>query len=214
VSSTVWRFLPEVRGDERARVLFFAGIAAGINLAQTVGLAGTEAILLGRLGAAALPPTFVLAALVTVAGMLAYSAVVGATRNDRLMAALLALGGAALALGFGAVRLPWAWVPPALLCAWFLAQAVLLNHLFTFAADHFDTLASKRVVPLLALGGSVGGAIGGALAALTARVAPSEVLVAAWALLLAATALWVLAFHASLGRWRAVALDEGDDTSI
>jgi HEAT repeat protein len=210
----MWRFLPEVRGGERERVFLFAGTCAGINLAQTVGLAGAEAILLGRLGAAALPPVFVLAALVTVVGMLAYSAVVGTARNDRLMVTLLGLAAGVMAVGFALVRLPFAWAPPALLCAWFLAQAVLMNHLFTFATDYFDTLASKRVVPLLAVGGSVGGALGGAGAAITAGAAPPEVLVAVWALLLAATALFVVAFRGRLARWRALALDEADEASF
>ena len=95
-----WRLLPDVRTGERTRFLFFAGLFTLISLAQTVGLAGSEALLLGTLGARALPRTFVFASLVTVAGSFGYAALVGRLRNDDLFMAML-IGAAAL-LGAGA----------------------------------------------------------------------------------------------------------------
>ena len=86
-----WRLLPDVRTGERTRFLFFAALFTLINVAQTVGLAGSEALLLGRLGAGALPVTFIVASLATVLGSFVYAVGVGRLRNDDLCAGLLAL---------------------------------------------------------------------------------------------------------------------------
>ena len=42
-----WRLFPDVRQQERPRFLFFAGLAALVSLAQTLGLTGSEALFLG-----------------------------------------------------------------------------------------------------------------------------------------------------------------------
>src|SRR5690606_34174332 len=130
-------------------------LGALLTLAQTLGLAGAEALFLARLGAARLPETFVLASATTVGASLLYAVRVGRARNDRVLAelALLAaagVAGAALALAAGSVA-----ALPALLCLFFAAQAVLVSHFWTFAGDFFDTLAAKRLVPLFTVAMSV-----------------------------------------------------------
>ncbi len=62
----LWRLIPDVRADERSRFLFFAGLFTLITLGQTMGLAGSEALFLARLGVDQLPATFILAAASTV----------------------------------------------------------------------------------------------------------------------------------------------------
>ena len=61
----LWRFLPDVRTGERSRFLFFAGLLMLISLGQTIGLAGTEALFLAKLGIEDLGQAFVAAAIFT-----------------------------------------------------------------------------------------------------------------------------------------------------
>lgn len=209
-----WRLLPDVRTGERIRFLFFAGLFTLISLAQTVGLAGSEALLLGTLGAHALPITFVFASLVTVAGSIGYAALVGRLRNDDLLVGML-IGAAAL-LGAGVVlaTADIAWALVALVCLFYLTQAVFLNHFWTFSGDYFDTLASKRLVPLFTIGSSLGGVLGGLLAVAASRQLPPIALVAAWAVLLATAALLLRLARRPLRRWGPLDLEEADETSV
>ena len=55
------RLLPAVRPAERDRFGFFFLLAAILSVAQTLGLAGTEALFLKRLGADHLPIAFIFA---------------------------------------------------------------------------------------------------------------------------------------------------------
>ena len=179
--SSLWRLFPTVRSSERGRFLFFFAISALISAGQTIGLTGTEALYLVRIGPANLPVAFTLASLVTVAGSLVYAYWVGRLHNDRFFVFLL--GGSALVLGGASlfVRQDLPWLVTALFCGFYLLQAVFVNlHFWTFAADFFDTLASKRLFPLFALGASVGGVIGGLFAALLSRWLGVEALIVAW----------------------------------
>ena len=170
-SELFWRQLPGVRTRERSRFLFFAGLATLISLAQTLGLAGSEALFLGHYGAAKLPQTFIAAALVTVLGSMMYAARVGAVRNDRLFIQMLSGAAIALAVAAAAVRAGHLFPLPALFCFFYLAQAVFVNHLWTFTADYFDTVSSKRLIPLFMIGASIGGFLGGVLATAVTQIA-------------------------------------------
>lgn len=207
------RILPALRRGEQGRVGFFVALGALITLAQTVGLAGAEALFLARLGAARLPATFVVAAAATVFATLAYAFRVGRARNDRVFVELLsvsalAVGGAALAVTAGSVA-----ALPALLCLFFAAQAVLVNHFWTLAGDLFDTLAAKRVAPLLGVGMSLGGAVGGGLAVALGRES-TPALLWVWALALAVAAVLVRSARRPLRRWGALEFEEEDETSV
>jgi len=209
-----WRLLPDVRTGERTRFLFFAGLFTLINVAQTVGLAGSEALLLGKLGAGALPLTFVIASFATVLGSIAYAILVGRLRNDDLFTGLLVLS--ALLLGglswFAQSGLAAALV--ALVCLFYLTQAIFMNHFWTFSGDFFDTLASKRLVPLFTVGASLGGLLGGAFTVVAARSLPPVSLIAAWGALLGASALMLRLARRPLRRWGPLELEEADETSV
>ena len=163
-SAALWRLLPDVRAGEHDRFLFFAGLVALISLAQTLGLAASEALFVAKLGAAALAPGFIAASLVTVVTSLIYAVRVGILRNDVLFVRWLAAAAAVLAATTAAAAAGFEAAYPALLCLWYALQAVLLNHFWTFASDYFDVLASKRLFPLFTAGTSVGGALGGLVA--------------------------------------------------
>ena len=213
-SLSLWSLLPGVRPRERGRFLFFAALSALLSLALTVGLVGAEALFLARVGVALLPHTFVAAALTTVGGTLLYALWVGRTRNDSYFIVILLITAALLALGTLGVWLRLTAVLPALFCLYFLAQAVFLNHFWTFTWDYFDTPATKRLFPLLAIGQSVGGFVGGVVAVAVGRFAAPEALLVTWALLLAAAALMLRLGRRLLRRWGPLALEEADETSL
>ena len=85
----LWVLIPNVRPGERSRTLYFGGLFTLISAAQTLGLAGSEALLLGELGAERLPESFIAASLVAVLGSLLYAARVGVARNDTLFSQML-----------------------------------------------------------------------------------------------------------------------------
>jgi HEAT repeat protein len=209
-----WRQLPGVRTRERSRFLFFAGLATLISLAQTLGLTGSEALFLAHYGAAKLPQTFITAAVATVLGSMMYAARVGVVRNDRLFAQMLA--GAAIVLGAAAAALEAGhlFLLPALFCFFYLTQAVFVNHLWTFTGDYFDTVASKRLIPLFTIGASVGGFLGGTLAAVMTQIVGALSLVIAWAVLLGAAAALVRSARRQLLRWGPLDVEEADETSV
>ncbi len=209
-----WRWLPAVRRTERARFGFFLALQCLLTFSETLGLAGSEALLIGRHGAGALPLAFIAAACVTVASSMGYAAVVGRVRNDVLFGVMLIAAAGLLAGGTWASAAGVPGLPLALFCAYFVATAIFGNHFWTFAGDHFDTLASKRLFPLLTVGGSVGGALGGALGAGLAAVGPTEGLIAAWALGLAGSGGLLWAARRALRRWGPLAFEESDETSV
>jgi HEAT repeat protein len=209
-----WRLLPAVRRAERGRVAFFIGLFTLVNAAQTVGLAGTEALFLSQLGAAQLPLAFLIAALTAMLGSAGYAAIVGSVRNDTLFLQMLAVSGAALSCLPIALPEPGAVARFALIAAYYLTQCVLINHFWTFAGDYFDTLTSKRLVPVFALGSSVGGLLGGAIGVLTAVASGPLATIAVWGVFLVASAAALVLAHRPLRRWGPLAAEEADETSL
>ncbi len=213
-SHPFWRLLPDVRGHERQRFVFFGGLLLLVSVAQTLGLMGAESLFLARFGAERLPVVFIAASLTTVVGSVLYAARVGQARNDNLFVQMLA--GTALVLGAAAAATITGVdaVIPALFCFYFLFQAVFLNHFLTFAVDYFDSSASKRLFPLFTIGASLGGAAGGAIGVLIARGPGPAYLVAAWAGVFAASAVLVRLARRRLRRWGPLDLEEADETSV
>jgi HEAT repeat protein len=213
VGDLFWRLLP-VRRGERGRALFFISLFMLVSAAQTVGLTGSEALLLSELGADRLPEAFVLASLVTVLGSFVYASRVGSVRNDTLFIAMLAATGLILFLASFEAASSRIWIYPALFCAFYLAQAVFINHFWTFSGDYFDATSSKRLFPVFTIGSSIGGLIGGGTAVLLAEVLQPAGLIAAWGLLLVAAAVELRLMRRPLRRWGPLDLEEADETSV
>jgi HEAT repeat protein len=210
----LWRLLPEVRSAERSRALFFTALLALVSGAQTLGLAGSEALLLARLGAGWLPQTFVAAALVTVLGSLAYALRVGRARNDELFGRMLLASAALLGIAAALAGAGTVWVLPALFCFFYLTQSVFMNHFWTFSCDYFDTFTSKRLFPVFTVGASLGGLLGGAAAMLVTYTAGPVALIAAWGGVLFAAALVLRLGRRALHSWGPLEPTEADETSM
>jgi hypothetical protein len=209
-----WRILPAVRRTERGRALFFTGLLALVTAAQTVGLAGTEALFLARLSAQSLPLAFVCAAIAAMLGSAIYAVAVGSARNDSLFAWMLLGSGLVLLFVPLAAPAPGTVLLFALIAAYYLTQGVLTSHFWTFAGDYFDTLTSKRLVPVFAIGSSAGGLIGGGLGALTAGALTPVATIAVWGALLLASAAMLWLARRSLRRWGPLGDEEADETSV
>jgi len=193
-----WRPIPDVRIQERPRFLFFAGLATLVSLAQTLGLTGAEALFMAEFGTQYLPMTFVggsAATVLTFSLILIFSAVA-------LLAAI-----AGLVLEFPGVS-------AFLICFFFVTQAIFVNHLWTFTTDYFDTVASKRLIPLFTIGGSVGGVIGGLLAAGTTGILGATSPIVGWAVFLFASACLIRIGRKHLRSWGPIDLEEADETSV
>ncbi|HXE73919.1 MAG TPA: HEAT repeat domain-containing protein [Candidatus Nitrosotenuis sp.] len=185
-----------------------------VSLAQTLGQAGSEALLLARLGVDWLPYTFIGASLLTVLGSVAYAALVNRARNDVLYIFLLTGAAALIAASFPLVGRGTLAIFPLLFCFYYLTLAVFTNHYWVFAGDYFDTLAAKRLFPLFVVGQSLGGALGGLAAAVLSSHLGSEVLLGGWVLFLLGGALLLRTARRQLRRWGPLALEEGDETSV
>ena len=214
LKNLLWRLFPDVRFPERSRFLFFAGLAALVSLAQTLGLTGAEALFLVEVGIEYLPITIIGGSTSTVLGFVLYAMRVGDIRNDGFFVQMLV--GAAIALTAATIGI-WLQVPGVsifLICFFFVTQAIFINHLWTFTADYFDTVSSKRLVPLFTIGASVGGVVGGLFAAGMTGIAGAASLIAGWALFLFGAAATIRISRSRLRSWGPIDLEEADETSV
>lgn len=215
MSELLWRALPGVRRTERDRFLFFFWLAALLSAAATLGLAGSEALFLSVLGAEHLPMAFIAASGATLVCSILYAGVVGRARNDRLFVWLLTGTALSLLVDFFFLDRGSTAVLPVLFATFYISQAVFVSlHYWTFATDYFDTLSSKRLFPMFAVGASVGGMLGGALAVAVSRLFSGQAVVLAWAIALLAAALHVRLARVRLMRWAPVGESEADESSV
>lgn len=214
MTNLFWRLFPDVRVQEQPRFLFFAGLAALISLAQTLGLTGAEALFLADAGIKYLPITIIGGSISTVLAFVLYAGRVGEARNDGLFVQMLI--GAAVALTAATTGI-WFEVPGVsifLICFFFVTQAIFVNHLWTFTTDYFDAVSSKRIVPLLTIGASIGGVMGGVIAVAMTGTAGATSLVAGWALFLFGAALMIRSGRSRLRSWGPIDIEEADETSV
>ena len=203
-----------VRPEEQGRFAYFFLIAVVLSLGGTLGLVGSEALFLTHVGPSALPYTLVVASLSALAASLAYATVVGRVRNDQLLSGLLTMGGVLLFFILARARAGGdsGWVM--LFCSFYVFQAVYINlHFWTFATDFFDTLESKRLFPLLAVGASLGGFLGGSAGALLGAWVSAEALIVAWAVTLVGLGGVVFGTRHRLMHWRVLDSVEADESS-
>lgn len=211
-------YLTSVRRQEQNRFLFFFSLAALLSMGQTLGLVGSESLLLATLGANVLPQVYILASLITVLSSLAYATGVDSSRNDNyFVRILLTLSSCIGIVGLLAWLFPafqsQAWVT--LICLYYANLAICTNHFWTFTGDFFDTISSKRLFPLFAVGSSCGGLFGGLVASvLTQLPAGPLALIFAWVFCGLAAALWLRTHRAQLRRWGPLEIEEADETSI
>ncbi|HIB64622.1 MAG TPA: hypothetical protein EYO33_05825, partial [Phycisphaerales bacterium] len=168
----IWtRLFPSVRKTERERFIFFFLLSGFLILGQTLGLVGAESLLLAELGADVLPVAFILASVVTVVLSLLYAFGVDRAKNDIYFIRILLLFAGSISVITWTASHSEALKSAsliALFCLYYANFAICTNHFWTFTADFFDSLQSKRLFPLFTVGASAGGLVGGTIAGVVA----------------------------------------------
>ncbi|MFP8881678.1 MAG: hypothetical protein VCE43_20565 [Myxococcota bacterium] len=132
----LWRGpLHDVRVEERSRFMFFAGLAALIGIAQTLGLTGAEALFMSEYGTRLLAATIIGSSVATIAASFSYAARVGNARNDTLFIQMLIGAGTLLVLATVGLVYGFPWISIFLMCFFFVTQAIFFNHWSTFLVD-------------------------------------------------------------------------------
>jgi HEAT repeat protein/type III secretory pathway component EscS len=214
----IWtRLFGSVRKSERERFKFFFLLSGFLCLGQTLGLVGAESLLLAHLGADVLPVVFILASVVTVVLSLIYAFGVDRARNDNYFIQILMVFGvliASMTFLSGHVEGGMKFGLVALFCLWYANFAISTNHFWTFTADFFDSLQSKRLFPMFTVGASLGGLVGGCVAGLVAgRPGGAEELLWGWVASFGLAAFWLRYNRGALRRWGPLEIEESDETS-
>jgi HEAT repeat protein len=215
----IWsRLFPSVRKAERERFLFFFLLSCFLVLGQTLGLVGAESLLLAHLGAKVLPVVFIVASVVTVLLSLLYAFGVDRARNDNyFIRILLAFATMIACMTLLATHVPAAktFSLVALFCLYYANFAVCTNHFWTFTADFFDSLQSKRLFPLFTVGASLGGLVGGTVAGIVAGGhGGAHELLWGWVASSLLAAYWLRYHRGVLRRWGPLEIEESDESSM
>lgn len=143
-----------------------------------------DSIFLVKVGLAALPYAYMLNAVLAIGSALIYAMFVDKLDRFKLVRSILilfigSLAGIYLVLPFEMKWFYWA--------TYSLVQVIWLMSLmmfWTFAADFFDVVQSKRIFPMIGIGGLVGMITSGLIAKPLVRTFGTEKLFVAWAVLL------------------------------
>jgi HEAT repeat protein len=183
VASRVFR----IQKGEGSLVALIVAVMFVTMAAASVGEAGIDALFFDRVGAQALPTTYVLQGGATFIAMLALTGALGRLGRRRayigaplLVAAVVVGERALLPIGAG-------WVYRLLWVTSALANLVLSVTLWGTAGAVVDTRQAKRLFPIFGAGGIFGATIGGLLTQPLASVMGTENLLLVWAGILAGT---------------------------
>ena len=215
----IWtRLFPSVRKTERERFTFFFLLSGFLILGQTLGLVGAESLLLAELGADVLPVAFILASVVTVVLSLLYAFGVDRAKNDIYFIRILLLFAGSISVITWTASHSEALKSAsliALFCLYYANFAICTNHFWTFTADFFDSLQSKRLFPLFTVGASAGGLVGGTIAGVVAgRPGGAHELLWGWVASSLLAASWLRYHRKALRRWGPLEIEEADETSM
>ncbi len=206
------KILKDVRPHERTRFYLFCSVYCLLTFAQTLGIAGSEALFLAKVGMGALPLTLMLAAILTVGSSVIYAYLVGGMRNDTLFCNMLILGSLLL---FGLS--PWLsschLTIYVAFCLYYITNAIFINHYWTWVGDYFDTLSAKRLFPLFAVGSSLGGFLGGVAGAYINSVWGPNALVVSWAIFMVITAVTIMISKKLTRSWGPLGLPNEEDSA-
>lgn len=143
-----------------------------------------DSLFLVKVGLPYLPYAYMLNAVLAIACAFVYAMFVDKLDRFRLVRIILTIFIAALGIMFVGLQTEWIWVYWA---AYSIVQVIWLMSLmmfWTFAADFFDTVQSKRIFPLVGIGGLVGMITSGLVAKPLVKMFGTEKLFLAWAGLL------------------------------
>ncbi|HEX7345283.1 MAG TPA: HEAT repeat domain-containing protein [Candidatus Limnocylindrales bacterium] len=194
-----------VRPAERPVMVLVAAAFATIEAGRGIGEVGANTLVLGRIGAEALPYLFLPLGVISLVAALGYGAALGRMRRGRLFSAILV----AVAIALIAERAAIATVPElAIPLTWLTviaAGAIAVTLAWTVATSTFDARQAKRLFPLCTAAAIAGNFVGALAAGPVAGLVGTESLIVAEAALLTigAIVIWRLASLAPTPAWGA-----------
>ncbi|MBQ7568689.1 hypothetical protein IJT17_07795, partial [bacterium] len=201
--------LQNVRPHERVRFFTFCSVYGLLSFALTLGMAGSEALFIAKLGMETLPMALVAASLLTVGGSVVYTFMVGRWRNDTLFCLLLAAL-TALLLALSPFLASQHQAIYAVFCIYYLSNAVLTNHFWNWADEYFDATSAKRLFPLFAIASSFGGVIGGIAGEVFNELWGPNSLIVSWAVFTLLTAALLFYTKRLTRNWARLSVSEED----
>lgn len=184
-------------------MVLVAAAFATLEAGRGIGEVGANTLVLGRIGAGALPYLFLPLGIISLLAALGYGAALGRMRRGRLFSAILI--GVAIALL--AERAAIAMVPDvAIPLTWLTviaAGTIAVTLAWTVATSTFDARQAKRLFPLCTAAAIAGNFVGALAAGPVAGLVGTESLIVAEAALLTigAVLIWRLASLAPTPAW-------------
>jgi HEAT repeat protein/ATP/ADP translocase len=192
-----------VRPTERPIVVLVAGSFAALEAGRGIGEVGANTLVVGRLGAEALPYLYLPLGVISLIGALAYGAVLGRVRRGPLFATILIGVAVVLVVERAAIAtrpdiaIPLTWLTVV------AAGTIALTLAWTVATSTFDARQAKRLFPLCTAAAIAGNFVGALAAGPVAGLVGTESLIVAEALLFGVAALVIsrVAAHAPTPAW-------------
>lgn len=199
------RLFPDIRSSEAHRFRFFFLLAGLIMASQSTAMTVCESLLLSRLGIEALPYSVLAASALTMVCSFIYSKRVGRIRNEYMLLILIAISVTVILSSIPLVLAKSKAAYVGIFAFHFVTFTVFTGHLQALADDYFDTLAAKRIMPLVGVGATAGEIAGGLSASAITKIVPVEGLLAVWAMFLIAAAIFTVRYLEQLKVWNPVA---------
>ena len=194
--------LANVRSHEVPKLRFFLIQIILIWTGLAIAMAVTETLLLSKLGIRYLPYALLLTSLFTLLGSLGYAALLQSSSNYRLLAGTLSAICVALLSAFAGLKAGVEWLSLPLFAFYGASFSVLATEVYGLAGECIDTYSSKRIYPLLSVGGTCGELCGGLLVALGAGLLEPSGWLLVWAFTYLLALLWLSLHQSSLVGWR------------
>jgi ATP/ADP translocase/HEAT repeat protein len=198
-----------VRPAERPVTVLVAAAFAALEAGRGIGEVGANTLVVGRLGAEALPYLFLPLGVVSMVASLAYGAALGRMRRGRLFTAILIAAAAALIVERAAIAVVPELAIPLTWLTVVAAGTIALTLGWTVATSTFDARQAKRLFPLCTAAAIAGNFVGALGAGPVAALVGTESLIVAEAVLLTVAALiiWRLASLSPTPAWGAPSAD-------
>ena len=203
---------PDVRSSELHRFRFFFVLAGLLMASQATAMTVCESLLLSRLGIEALPYSVLAASALTMGCSYLYSQRVGRARHESTMLILIGLAVLVVGLSFPLVLARYKAAYVGIFAFHFVTFSLFSGHLQALANDYFDTLASKRVMPLVGVGATAGEIAGGLCSSAVTKVVSIEALMGVWILFLILAAAFILKNREELRLWNPSQTSGADET--
>lgn len=195
------KLFPAVRSGETQRFKFFLVLLAMLMAGQATSMVVCESLVLSRLGVQALPGSVLVASAMSIFAAWLFPKFIGRWRHEQLMLKLLAFVILVIAGTWPLVTAGFKASYVGIFGFHFVTFGLFTGHFHTLASDYFDSLAAKRLLPLLGVGGTLGEIAGGLGGSALTKLLSLEALLGAWIGFYVLAGVWIVRHRAKLKEW-------------